>query len=217
MLRHELEEMVAKHAVEAAAQEAVQLLSQDLADAVEMGGYRALLRGEDLAELLLQLQAFRHVGLDPSIHHAILQLQRHQLHRVLDQHAEERLRVHRLLLEELEAMLGIAAPEVIQQPGLGIAEHAAPGIEGHAMAFRRVVQLHGRLLVLDRLRLHLIEIQEPLLLQLLPLVPRLVPMEEVDILQMADHGTGGLPLQRHRHDDAGPLLVLPHVDHGEWP
>jgi hypothetical protein len=117
----------------------------------------------------------------------------------------------------LEEELRITTTKVIEQPGFGVAEQSTMARMRIAMAFRTEVQLGGKLLLLDRLPFHLIEILEPILPLLLFL--RLLPIEEVCILQMADQGTVAplMLLLQHRHDDPGAHRVLVHVFHGVWP
>ena len=89
MLGHELEKGESKHAGDAAVHELFRLISQDLADAVEMTGNRALLLCERLAELIHQLSAAFYVNVHIHPHTEILELERLQLHRVLDEHFED--------------------------------------------------------------------------------------------------------------------------------
>ena len=89
MLGHEFEEGESQHAGDAAVLELFRLISQDLADAVEMTGNRALLHGERLAELIHQLSAAFDVDFHMHPHTEILGLERLQLYRVLDEHFED--------------------------------------------------------------------------------------------------------------------------------
>ena len=89
MLGHELEKGESKHAGDAAVEELFRLISQDLADAVEMTGNRALILGERLSELIHQLSAAFYVNVHIHPHTEILELERLQLHRVLDEHFED--------------------------------------------------------------------------------------------------------------------------------
>ena len=81
---------------------AVDLPLQDLANVVEMDRGRRVFSLHHLTQALLQSLAFLDVRQHAAFEQLIFELQRLQLHWVLDQHSEERFWVVMLLLEELE-------------------------------------------------------------------------------------------------------------------
>ena len=112
----------------------------------------------------------------------------------------------------LEEGVGIAAAEVVEQPGLGVAEHATMAGMRVAVAFRAEVQLDGSLMGIDRVHLHLIQILEPLLAPIFFLVPVLLPFEVGEIFIRNAHGRGCLHGHGPLHDLLGPWLVQGIID-----
>ena len=112
----------------------------------------------------------------------------------------------------LEEGVGIAAAEVVEQPGLGVAEHATMAGLRIAAAFRTEVQLDGELLVLNWLRFHLIEILKPLLASIFLLGPVQLPFEEGDIFVRNDHGRDRLHGHCQIHDHLASRLVQAIID-----
>ena len=112
----------------------------------------------------------------------------------------------------LEEGVGIAAAEVVEQPGLGVAEQLTMAGLLIAAAFRAEVQLDGKLLVLNWLLFHLIEILKPLLVPIFFHVPVLLPFEEGNIFLKGDHGRDRLHGHCPLHDHLGPRLVQAIID-----
>ena len=81
-----------------------------------------------------------------------------------------------------------------------------------AAAFRAEFQLDGKLLVLNWLLFHLIEILKPLLVPIFFLVPVQLPFEEGDIFVRSDPGRDRLHGHCPFHDHLGPRLVQGIID-----